>query len=67
VPRVRVPGIKWEATSRRVITMEWIDGVKLTDEKGELQYTAGLPLLLCRQRCHTHVNVNGGATVPPLC
>lgn len=33
VPRVRVPGIKWEATSRRVITMEWIDGVKLTDEK----------------------------------
>ena len=34
VPRVRVPGIKWEATSRRVLTMEWIDGVKLTDEKG---------------------------------
>ena len=34
VPRVRVPQIKWEATSRRVITMEWIDGVKLTDEKG---------------------------------
>lgn len=33
VPRVRVPGIKWEATSRRVLTMEWIDGVKLTDEK----------------------------------
>ncbi|PRW44567.1 putative aarF domain-containing kinase chloroplastic [Chlorella sorokiniana] len=33
VPRVRVPQIKWEATSRRVITMEWIDGVKLTDEK----------------------------------
>jgi predicted unusual protein kinase regulating ubiquinone biosynthesis (AarF/ABC1/UbiB family) len=31
---VRVPSIKWEATSRRVITMEWIDGVKLTDEKG---------------------------------
>ena len=26
VPRVRVPGIKWEATSRRVLTMEWIDG-----------------------------------------
>lgn len=35
VPRVRVPGIKWEATSRRVLTMEWIDGVKLTNEKGE--------------------------------
>lgn len=37
VPRVRVPKIKWEATSRRVLTMEWIDGVKLTDEKGELE------------------------------
>lgn len=33
VPRVRVPKIKWDATSRRVLTMEWIDGVKLTDEK----------------------------------
>lgn len=32
VPRVRTPGIKWEATSRRVLTMEWIDGVKLTDK-----------------------------------
>lgn len=31
VPRIRVPKIHWEATSRRVITMEWIDGIKLTD------------------------------------
>ena len=31
VPRVGVPGIKWEATSRRVLTMDWIEGVKLTD------------------------------------
>ena len=35
VPRVRVPKIKWEATSRRVLTMEWIDGIKLTDQVGE--------------------------------
>eukprot|EP00887_Chlorella_sp_A99_P005015 scaffold4.g5015.t1 len=34
VPRVRVPGIKWEATARRVLTMDWIDGVKLTDQAG---------------------------------
>jgi aarF domain-containing kinase len=33
IPRVRAPSIKWEATSRRVLTMEWIEGVKLTDEK----------------------------------
>ncbi|KAG7674837.1 hypothetical protein Ndes2526B_g07677 [Nannochloris sp. 'desiccata'] len=32
VPNVGVPRIKWEATSRLVLTMEWIDGVKLTDE-----------------------------------
>ncbi len=31
VPRVRAPGIRWEATARRVLTMEWIEGVKLTD------------------------------------
>ncbi len=29
--QVRVPRIHWEATARRVLTMEWIDGVKLTD------------------------------------
>ena len=26
-----MPRIMWEATGRRVLTMEWIDGVKLTD------------------------------------
>lgn len=32
IPRVRVPKIIWGGlTSRRVLTMEWIDGVKLTD------------------------------------
>lgn len=30
--QVRTPAIKWEATSRRVLTMEWIEGVKLTDK-----------------------------------
>lgn len=32
VPRIRVPKIKWELTSRKVLTMEFIDGVKLTDK-----------------------------------
>lgn len=31
VPKVRVPKIIWEGTARRVITMEWINGIKLTD------------------------------------
>ena len=30
-PRIAVPTIYREATSRRVLTMEWIDGVKLTN------------------------------------
>ena len=30
-PRIAVPRIFHEATSRRVLTMEWIDGVKLTN------------------------------------
>jgi predicted unusual protein kinase regulating ubiquinone biosynthesis (AarF/ABC1/UbiB family) len=30
-PRISVPRIYREATSRRVLTMEWIDGVKLTN------------------------------------
>jgi predicted unusual protein kinase regulating ubiquinone biosynthesis (AarF/ABC1/UbiB family) len=30
-PRIAVPAIYRDATSRRVLTMEWIDGVKLTN------------------------------------
>lgn len=34
IPRVKVPKIYWGGlTTRRVLTMEWIDGVKLTDTK----------------------------------
>ena len=32
--RIAVPAIYHEATSRRVLTMEWIDGVKLTNLEG---------------------------------
>ncbi|EFJ48862.1 hypothetical protein VOLCADRAFT_117484, partial [Volvox carteri f. nagariensis] len=31
MPRVRTPKIYWQYTSRRVLTMEWIEGVKLTN------------------------------------
>ncbi|MEM1367631.1 MAG: AarF/ABC1/UbiB kinase family protein [Cyanobacteria bacterium P01_H01_bin.15] len=30
-PEIKVPQIYWAYTNRRVITMEWIDGYKLTD------------------------------------
>ena len=40
MPRVRTPKIVWAATARRVLTMEWIDGVKLTNK--EAMAAAGL-------------------------
>ncbi|GBF89170.1 aarF domain-containing protein, chloroplastic [Raphidocelis subcapitata] len=42
MPRVRTPRIVWGATSRRVLTMEWIDGVKLTNR--EAMDAAGLSI-----------------------
>jgi len=32
-PDIIVPGIEWKYTSPRVITMEWIDGTKLSDQE----------------------------------
>lgn len=32
MPRVRTPDIYWDYTARRVLTMEWIEGVKLTNQ-----------------------------------
>lgn len=29
--RVKTPNIYWDFSARRVLTMEWIDGVKMTD------------------------------------
>ncbi|MEM8614434.1 MAG: AarF/ABC1/UbiB kinase family protein [Cyanobacteria bacterium P01_H01_bin.105] len=39
-PKVKVPAIYWRYTSTRVLTLEWIDGLKLTDI--ERVRTAGL-------------------------
>ena len=30
-PRIRVPAVVWEQTTRRTLAMEWVDGIKLTD------------------------------------
>lgn len=30
-PKVKVPQIYWQYSSRRVLTLEWIDGIKLTE------------------------------------
>eukprot|EP00210_Caulerpa_lentillifera_P001158 g1114.t1 len=32
--KIRTPKIYWKYSARRVLTMEWIDGVKLTDDEG---------------------------------
>jgi aarF domain-containing kinase len=34
LPRVIVPSIYWEASSSRVLTLQWIDGIKLSDTQG---------------------------------
>ena len=31
---VKVPKVYWDLTSRGVLTMEWVDGLKLTDKEG---------------------------------
>lgn len=40
---MRTPSIYWDFTARRVLTMEWIDGVKLTNE--EAMQEAGLSVV----------------------
>jgi ubiquinone biosynthesis protein len=32
VPGFHIPAIDWQRTARRVLTLEWIDGVKLSDQ-----------------------------------
>ncbi|XP_057959308.1 uncharacterized protein LOC131151869 isoform X2 [Malania oleifera] len=32
--RIKVPKIYWNLTRKAVLTMEWVDGIKLTDETG---------------------------------
>jgi predicted unusual protein kinase regulating ubiquinone biosynthesis (AarF/ABC1/UbiB family) len=41
MPRVRTPKIYWQATQRRVLTMEWIEGVKLTNKVTATASAAG--------------------------
>ena len=38
-PRIVIPGVVWEHTSHRLLVMDWIEGVKITDRAGLL--TAG--------------------------
>lgn len=53
MPRVRTPRIYWQATKRRVLTMEWIDGVKLTNKvQADRQLHSGS--LAGRTRLHGH-------------
>jgi ubiquinone biosynthesis protein len=40
-----VPAIDWTRTSRRVMTLEWIDGIKLTDREALVEAGHDLPSL----------------------
>jgi len=50
-PHVRVPSVYWETTTRRVLTMERLEGVKITDLDG--LEAAGLdPTVVARRNIH---------------
>ncbi|CAG8765902.1 4172_t:CDS:2, partial [Dentiscutata heterogama] len=36
--KVYVPKVFWDQTSKRVLTAEWIDGIKITDREGLQRY-----------------------------
>jgi ubiquinone biosynthesis protein len=44
-PGFRVPGVDWERTARGVLTIEWVDGVKLADREGLARAGHDLPAL----------------------
>ena len=44
-PGFRVPSVDWERTGRDVLTMEWIDGVKMSDVEGLRAAGHDLPAL----------------------
>ena len=44
-PGFRVPAVDWERTTRSVLTLEWIDGVKLSDRAGLAAAGHDLPAL----------------------
>lgn len=44
-PGFRVPGVDWQRTSRRVLTLEWVDGTPLSDLEALKQTGLDLPKL----------------------
>lgn len=44
-PGFRVPGVDWERTARPVLTLDWVDGVKLSDHAGLAAAGHDLPAL----------------------
>ena len=44
-PGIRVPAVHWNYTSRRILALDWVDGVKLTDRAGLEASGANLPAL----------------------
>ncbi len=44
-PGFCVPAIDWQRTSRRVLTLEWVDGIKLSDRAGLIAAGHDLPVL----------------------
>ena len=50
----RVPTVDWDRTAREVLTLEWIDGVRLSDH-GALE-AKGFDLRGTRPQCHPELS-----------
>jgi len=41
----RLPKVEWDLTTQRVLTLEWVDGIRLADKKALIKAGHNLPLL----------------------
>jgi len=48
VPGYCIPGVDWDRTNGRVLTIEWIDGLKISDRKALIEAGHDLPSLAQR-------------------
>jgi ubiquinone biosynthesis protein len=59
--RIRVPGIHWDLTTRRVLAMEFVEGVKINDAAGVAALGARVPdLVLWISRAFLHMMFRDG-------
>ena len=54
--KIYIPEINWELTSQKVLTMEWIDGIKINEIEHFLYQIELRVFGICVPNIHFHVN-----------